>query len=176
MFIFSAISSVTRFTTNSRVSRMFRAVSFSPVSRSPTDTPRTTGRLDTPMLKENGAQLSIPSRLTVDTKAIGRGMNAEIMRRYTWRSGKDDGSTIMRESRGGINPLAIRDSSDGYAWFMRTGRMIAVEPHGAGRIHPPFRSGLRHLQCARPLDPSGRPSTTNPTPDASVLAGFAAGP
>jgi hypothetical protein len=48
------------------------------------------------MLKENGAQLSTPSRLTVDTKAIGRGMNAEIMSRYAWRSGMDDGSTIMR--------------------------------------------------------------------------------
>jgi hypothetical protein len=33
------------------------------------------------MLYENGAQLSIPFRLTVETKAMGRGMKAEIMRR-----------------------------------------------------------------------------------------------
>ena len=33
------------------------------------------------MLYENGAQLSTPSRLTVETNAIGRGMKAEIIRR-----------------------------------------------------------------------------------------------
>src|SRR5438046_6168106 len=97
MFIFSAIDSVTRFTTNSRVSRMLRVVSLGRVSRSPTDTPRTIGWLETPMLYENGAQLSIPLRLTVETKAMGRGMKAEIMRRYAWRSGTDEGSRIMRE-------------------------------------------------------------------------------
>src|SRR5207253_1828346 len=59
MFIFSAIDSVTRFTTNSRVSRMLRVVSFGRASRSPMDTPRTMGWLETPMLYENGAQLSI---------------------------------------------------------------------------------------------------------------------
>src|SRR5437867_4321700 len=83
------------FTTNSRVSRMFRAVSFGRPSRSPTETARTIGRLDTPMLYENGAQLLMPARLRVDTNAIGLGTNPEIIRRYESLSGRDDGSTIM---------------------------------------------------------------------------------
>ena len=74
---------------------MFRAVSLGRPSRSPTETARTIGRLDTPMLYENGAQLLIPARLRVETNAIGLGTNAEIIRRYESLSGSDDGSTIM---------------------------------------------------------------------------------
>ncbi len=46
------------------------------------------------MLKENGAQLSTPAALRVETNAMGRGTNAEIMRRYAARSDNDDGFTI----------------------------------------------------------------------------------
>src|SRR3989454_9140587 len=83
------------FTTNSRVSRMFRAVSLGRPSRSPTERARTIGRLDTPILYENGAQLLMPARLRVDTNAIGLGTNAEIIRRYESLSGSNDGPTIM---------------------------------------------------------------------------------
>src|SRR2546427_8975345 len=104
MFIFSAIASVTRFTTNSCVSRMFRALSFGRLSRSPMETAKIIGRLETPMLKEKGAQLSTPERLRVETKAIGLGTNAEIMRPYDSLSGRDDGSTctaipLLRKAR-----------------------------------------------------------------------------
>ena len=51
------------------------------------------------MLYENGAQLSTPVLLTVETKAIGRGMKAEIMSRYDCRSGTEEGSRIMRSPR-----------------------------------------------------------------------------
>ncbi len=53
------------------------------------------------MLYENGAQLSTPVRPRVETNAIGRGMNAEIMRRYESLSGSADGSTINRNPRAG---------------------------------------------------------------------------
>src|SRR5437899_10464930 len=110
MFIFSAIASVTMFTTNSRVSRMFRAVSFGRPSRSPTEKARTIGRLDTPMLYENGAQLLMPARLRVDSNAIGLGANAGILRRDESLSGRDDGSTIMDGPAGRNVGLTINDS------------------------------------------------------------------
>lgn len=47
------------------------------------------------MLYENGAQLSMPARLVVETKAMGLGTNAEIINRYESLSGIDDGSTII---------------------------------------------------------------------------------
>src|SRR5256885_17113148 len=97
MFIFSAIDSVTMFTTNSRVSRMLRAESFGRPSRSPMETPRSMGWLETPMLNENGAQLAAPLRLTVGTKGVGLGTKAEIMRRYACRSVKDQGLSVMGE-------------------------------------------------------------------------------
>ncbi|MCI4371336.1 MAG: hypothetical protein L3J78_01660 [Thermoplasmata archaeon] len=63
------------------------------------------------MLNENGAQLSTPDRLRVDTNAIGLGTNAEIIRRYVARGGCDAGSTIMivavgrqREARDNDSP------------------------------------------------------------------------
>src|SRR2546422_8167503 len=123
MFIFSAIESVTRFTTNSRVSRMLRAVSFGRPWRSPIETPRTMGWLETPMLYENGAQLSIPVLLTVETKAIGRGMKAEIMRRYACRSGTDDGSRIKREPPGRERRARDKGSSDRYDLFKSADRV-----------------------------------------------------
>src|SRR2546430_16708577 len=100
MFIFSAIDSVTRFTTNSRVSRILRVVSFGRASRPPMDTPRTMGWLETPMLYENGAQLSIPLRLTVETTAMYRGLNEESKRRYGSRSVTDLGSRNLRDVSG----------------------------------------------------------------------------
>src|SRR5256885_12157940 len=83
------------FTANSRVSRMFRAVSFGRPSRSPTEPARTIGRLDTPMLYDNGAQLLMPARLRVDTNAIGLGTNAEIFSQHDSLSGRDARWTIM---------------------------------------------------------------------------------
>src|SRR6267143_534382 len=151
MFIFSAIDSVTRFTTNSRVSKMFRAVSFERPSRSPIETPRTMGTLETPMLYENGAQLSIPDRLTVETKAMGRGMKAEIMRRYAWRSGTDDGLRIMRSLAAGNHGRAIRIRSIRTSCLRRRNE-VPVPDHGDERIHPTLRPRLRHLQRVEPLD------------------------
>src|SRR5206468_9883106 len=151
MFIFSAIDSVTRFTTNSRVSRMLRVVSLGRVSRSPTDTPRTIGWLETPMLYENGAQLSIPLRLTVETKAMGRGMKAEIMRRYAWRSRTNEGSRIMREPPRWNNGGAIRIPSTRTSCLSRLTAVLGAH-HGDRRVPPALRSRLRHLQRVEPLD------------------------
>src|SRR5439155_15996189 len=151
MFIFSAIDSVTRFTTNSRVSRTLRVVSLGCVSRPPTDTPRTIGWLGALMLYENGAQLSIPLRLTVETKAMGRGMKAEIMRRYAWRSGTDEGSRIMREPPRWNNGRAIRTPSTRTSCLSRRTAVLGVN-HGDRRVHPALRSRLRHLQRVEPLD------------------------
>src|SRR3989442_13249829 len=83
------------FTTNSRVSRMFRAVSLGRPSGSHRERARTRGRLDPPILYENGAQLLMPARLRVDTNASGLGPNAEIIRRSESLSESNDGSTIM---------------------------------------------------------------------------------
>jgi len=63
------------------------------------ETARTIGWLETPMLKENGAQLSTPAGLRVDTNAIGRGTKAEIMRRYAARSDNEEGFTITGTPR-----------------------------------------------------------------------------
>ncbi|HKZ23558.1 MAG TPA: hypothetical protein VJ224_04065 [Thermoplasmata archaeon] len=53
------------------------------------------GRLETPMLYENGAQFVRPSRDRVETNAIGRGTKAEIMSRYESLSERCEGSTIV---------------------------------------------------------------------------------
>src|SRR3989442_5201521 len=98
------------FTTNSRVSRMFRAVSFGRPSRSPTETARTIGRLDTPMLYENGAQLLMPARLRVDTNAIGLGTNADIIRRHKSLSGRDGMPTIIDDPAARNAGLTINHS------------------------------------------------------------------
>src|SRR5207244_11546493 len=172
MFICSAIDSVTRFTTNSRVSRMLRVVSFGRAWRSPMDTPRTIGWLETPMLYENGAQLSIPLRLTVETKAMGRGMKAEIMRRYAWRSGTDEGSKIMREPPRRNDGRAIRIPSMRTSCLSRRTAVPGVN-HGDRRVHPALRSRLRHLQRAEPLDWRRGPSTSDSSPDDPILAGAA---
>src|SRR2546421_10640840 len=169
MFIFSAIDSVTRFTTNSRVSRMLRVVSFGRASRSPMDKPRTMGWLETPMLYENGAQLSIPLRLTVETKAMGRGMKAEIMRRYAWRSGTDEGSRIMREPPRWNDGRAIRILSTRTSCLSWRTAVLGAN-HGDRRVHPALRSRLRHLQRAEPLDWRRRPSTPDSIPDDPTLA------
>ena len=65
------------------------------------------------MLYENGAQLSIPARLRVETNAIGLGTNAEIISRYESLSGSDDGSTIMGgPARGNVGPrITILDTT-----------------------------------------------------------------
>ena len=47
------------------------------------------------MLYENGAQLSTPSRLRVETNAMGLGTNAVIMSRYNSCCGSEDGRTII---------------------------------------------------------------------------------
>ena len=79
MFIASAISSLTMFTTNSPQARMFRAVSLGPSGRFSIDTASVGGLPVTPMKKENGATLKDPSAPTVDTNAMGRGTRALIM-------------------------------------------------------------------------------------------------
>ena len=80
------------------------------------------------MVYENGAQLSIPDRLTVETKAMGRGMKAEIMSRYTWRYGTDDGSRIMREPHGWEPWARDKDSFDTYELFKAAERGACSGP------------------------------------------------
>ena len=65
------------------------------------------------MLYENGAQLSVPARLRVETNAIGLGTNAEIISRYESLSGSDAGSTIMGGPvRGNVSPrITILDAT-----------------------------------------------------------------
>src|SRR3990170_997202 len=147
MFIRSAMSSVTRFTTNSLVSRMFLAVSFGRPCREPTETARTMGALDTPIAKEKGAQLSTPSGLLVDTKAMGRGTNALIMRRYASSSSKVSGSTIM--------VLGTRMAG--------TGITFARDP----RVYPPARprtSRCGPLRRRTPSSSMGTAACAGPSP------------
>jgi hypothetical protein len=76
-FIFSAIASSTRFTTNSCVRRMFRAVSFgTPGERSPGHRPTMGGESPSTLKKLNGAAFTRPSRSTVVVNAIGRGVTS----------------------------------------------------------------------------------------------------
>src|SRR5260370_13612145 len=80
MFIFSANSSETIFMTNSRVAEMLRSVSLRGLGPARcTGQKQTIGGLAlTPVKKLNGARLRIPSRLRVETNAIGRGTIAPI--------------------------------------------------------------------------------------------------
>ncbi len=79
MFIASAIASSTRLTTNSAVSRMLRTVSLgAPLWRCSTPSVTTAGSWLSTLKKLKGAALTIPSRSTVVTSAIGRGTTAPI--------------------------------------------------------------------------------------------------
>ena len=63
------------------------------------------------MLYENGAQLSTPTRLRVETNAMGLGTNAKITGRYDSRFGSEDGSTIIGgPSRGSQRGSVDNDS------------------------------------------------------------------
>src|SRR5690242_5279848 len=96
-FIFSAKSSLTMFTTNSRVASILTSVSF--LGRSP---PRIMGQKQITggfalitVKKLNGARLRTPSGLSVDTNAIGRGRTAPESSRYTSNGSLPAGSMIM---------------------------------------------------------------------------------
>ena len=80
------------------------------------------------MLNENGAQLSTPLRLTVETKAMGLGTKAEITRRYACRSGTDEGSRIMREPRGWERQARDKHSFDTYEVLKSAGGCAPPEP------------------------------------------------
>jgi len=63
------------------------------------------------MLYENAAQLSTPTRLRVETNAMGLGPDAEIMSRNDSRSASEDGSAIIGgPSRGSQRWSANNDS------------------------------------------------------------------
>ena len=77
--ICGAVDSSTRLTTNSLVSRMFRAVSLGiPGDLLPGAKATIGGRLPITLKKENGAILLLPDRLLVLTQAIGRGTTKAV--------------------------------------------------------------------------------------------------
>ena len=81
MFIRSAISSDTTFTTNSPVASMLRIVSFlaPSLSRTMGQNSIVGGLALTPVKKLKGARLRIPSTFTVETNAMGRGTMTPII-------------------------------------------------------------------------------------------------
>ena len=83
VFMRSARSSLTMFTTNSPVSSTFRSVSLrSPLwGLRPGAKQMVGGRVVTPVKNENGARFAIPSGEIVDTQAIGRGTMHRIITR-----------------------------------------------------------------------------------------------
>jgi predicted DCC family thiol-disulfide oxidoreductase YuxK len=129
------------------------------------------------MLYENGAQLSTPARLRVDTNAMGRGTYAEIIRRYAALSGRVAGSTIIVGPGGGMMALGISLSSPtsrgrrqklkpsvGYramrcemieapTWILYDGecRLCATVARWARAVHPRRRIQIRPIQEAGDL-------------------------
>src|SRR5436190_10763007 len=96
MMTASMSSGTTTLTTNSPVSSMFRHVSFFEPSRFvATAIEITGGSEETPLKKLKGARFVTPSRESVVTKAMGRGMMHEIISRYESREERDAGSICM---------------------------------------------------------------------------------
>src|SRR5205809_7345780 len=101
---------------------------------------------------------------------MGRGMKAEIMRRYAWRSGTDEGSRIMREPPRWNNGRAIRIPPTRKSCLNRR-TAVPGGHHGDRRVHPALRSRLRHLQRVEPLDWRRGPLKLDPIRDDTLLAG-----
>ena len=78
MFIASATSSETRFTTNSPVSRIFPRVSFGHGGLwLPIPTPTTGGSPEKALKNEKGAAFTTPFLSRLTTQAIGRGVTVD---------------------------------------------------------------------------------------------------